>query len=236
MKRVLRLILVTILMIPIGAARAEKGLSFTWHNLAMTALKLKIGSGMVHLASIPGKELVAFSMPDFFEKYRDNEFKMGSMEPVVRKKMRAALASWPQTPIIIIRTEAHFGDYDFHSQRFAFHPFSPNSYIWPIMSDYAGQTAPQWPTNSYWLYFTNTGLVNGLPMPKQKAQAFLDAKTDSTEQIDRSVSVHLTVAIIGLAKASMADSGATALEGKIVDARVYSDKSETHLLHEYKAN
>ena len=135
------------------------------------------------------------SVDDFMKCFRgplwtrvqNDEFQLEAKRAETLAQMKAEAASANLDAPVQLVTNVTFGDYDIGKQRFALRPLSDASYY--------NATAPCSVSalpGEIRVFFSNPGVLDGLPMPADKAKAFLDGRKTPYGSVDRALQATIT--------------------------------------------
>ena len=126
-------------------------------------------------------------------RVRNDEFELQAKRAETVSLMKAEAAAAALDEPLVIVADVQFGEYDFARERFAMRPFSEGSYF-PVEAGCSPQVLPQ----NIRLFFSNPGMLDGLPMPAAKAKAFLDGRKTSYGSVGRTLEATITVKVTRL--------------------------------------
>jgi hypothetical protein len=160
--------------------------SFTWHNLAISALVLDQIAHTEPLKAIKKNSLVAYFYPHDFAEYSSNVFKMHSLHALALTRAARVIKEFkPTTPYKLTTTFNFNGNYHFKGHFFSFKPLTKQTYFNQSIGtdgylDQHGHSGDyKWPSNMYYVYFSNANLVYRLYMPEKVAEKFIDGRTQN---------------------------------------------------------
>jgi hypothetical protein len=149
---------------------------FTYDSVLPIYLKLD--------ASLMPEDIVDSYMekyrPEVWKKYRHDEFELEEKRVETLGLMKDVISAANTDEVFKIQTRMDFGDYNFDNQKFDFRPFNDGLFF-PL--DNCCNDLP----SKIRVSFTNTNIVDGIPMSKDQAKAFLNARKSSGGYIDRTV-------------------------------------------------
>lgn len=158
--------------------------------------------------------------PEIYRRYKDDEFEgPAKRKETIELMKKDAAEPWLEAEFTV-RTHAEFGEYDFKRQAFDFHPLSEGTYF-PVhhcCNQLPGQLD---------VYLSNTGIIDGIPMPKDEAKQFLETMKSSWG-LSREVTLEFRFKLIGL-------KGRNALLAKITSAQVIAGRTKPRVLATYRA-
>ena len=135
------------------------------------------------------------SVDDFMKCFRgplwtrvqNDEFQLQAKRAETLEQMRSEVASADLGAPVELVTNVQFGDYDFGKQRFALRPLSDASY-YNVTAPCTVMSLPA----EIRVFFSNPGILDGLPMSADKAKAFLDGRKTSYGAVDRTLQATIT--------------------------------------------
>jgi hypothetical protein len=131
------------------------------------------------------------SVDDYMQTFRPQVWKnkdvlvMDEKRAETMKMMKEAVAAYDLNDPFDIVTDSTLGEYDVTAQRFGFQPFDHTTYFYV-----QGAFGPS--AHMIKLTITNPEFISGVPIPKDKAKAFLDSRKNGYG-IDRTIKLHLKV-------------------------------------------
>lgn len=126
-------------------------------------------------------------------RVRGDEFQLQAKRAETLAMMRAEAAEADLGAPVQLVTDVTFGDYDFTRERFALRPLSDATFY--------NATAPCPVTvfpQSIRVFFSNPGILDGLPMPAARAKAFLDGRKNAYGTVDRTLQATITFRVTRL--------------------------------------
>ena len=151
------------LAVSVAIAAPASAYDMTYQNLLIATMKLN--------PNFDYDNIVDSYMQDFrptvWQQSHDDEFQRRGKEAETLVMMKKSAASFDLGDPIVVHTSIEFGKYDFKTHQFALNPFSASTFF-PV--DHCCNSLP----SQIRLFFSNPGLVDGLPMSEEAAQAFLD--------------------------------------------------------------
>lgn len=124
--------------------------------------------------------------PEVWRKYRNDEFEMESKRTETVSMLKEKIEKSDLATIFTINTSLEFGEYDFKEQKFALKPFEESSYF---SVDYCCNSLPR----NIYVFFNNANIIDGIPMLKDKAKAFLNSRKESYGSVNRKVYAKIDV-------------------------------------------
>ena len=122
-----------------------------------------------------------------WERIRSDEFELQGKRAETLAMMKTEAASADLDEPVRIVTNVDFGDYDFGKQRFALHPFTDATFF-TATAPCSVSALPA----TIRLFFSNPGILDGLPMSTAKAKAFLDGRRSQAGSVDRRLEATVT--------------------------------------------
>jgi hypothetical protein len=122
-----------------------------------------------------------------WERVRSDEFELQGKRAETLTIMKTEAASADLGEPVRIVTTVDFGDYDFARQRFALHPFTDATFF-TATAPCSVSALPA----TIRVFFSNPGILDGLPMPAGKAKAFLDGRKSQVGSVDRRLEATVT--------------------------------------------
>lgn len=118
--------------------------------------------------------------PEVWSRFRDDEFELQEKREETLQIMKDAIAAANPDEVFTIQTRFEFGDYNFESEKFDFQPLGEGLYF---NVDQCCTSLPR----QLKVFFANPKIIDGIPMEKAKAKAFLNARKSSYGTVDRVV-------------------------------------------------
>lgn len=190
---------------------------FHWKNLLLASLKLN--ESLDHEANVDSYMQVF--RPDVWNRYHNDEFELLEKRKETLGLMAAEIKRFSLEQAFVVRTTTTFGTYDFAKQQYPIAGWNETSYFYESgypHADFAGTIR---------VFFENPQAVVGIPMTAAAAREFLRGRKDRYGNIDRNVSVVLSVRILKFKDAPQD------LLAEIQGGRIYADAKNTSLLHEF---
>ena len=139
------------------------------------------------------------SVEDFMKCFRgplwtrvqNDEFQLQAKRAETLAQMKAEAASADLDAPVQLVTNVQFGDYDFSKQRFALRPLSDATY-YNVMAPCSVSALPA----EIRVFFSNPGDLDGLPMPADRAKAFLDGRKTPYGSVDRVLQATITFKVV----------------------------------------
>ena len=161
----------------------------------------------------------------FWNRYvqnRNNEFSLQGVLQDAAAKVEAAVDQWPEDTVFRIRTGASFGEYDFDNEQFAFDPIDQDAY-YPISLGRRLYNPNSWTSQAgYALTIADAVDVDGLPVPRDKAQSMIESRTSRSGRIDRSVVMVYTIEVLSAGTTEVSyNNTVKELKGRITSAKAY---------------
>lgn len=226
---------------------------FSGHNLQMQALKLSVINENINLEEVNHNVIMYMFTQDEYLKSEENAFALRKLYPKALKIAKQKIAQWNEKQPFIIYANLDFAKYNFDAHKFSFRPFTKDVYYskksdwWfgndknygYIVSNTNFKEYP-WTPDTFAVFFDNSSLVDGLPMPEDKASKFIDSRTDENGNVNRKIIGVLIFTINGFStersnSLSNSRSGEyTAFTGSFTTVKIYPDENSTEMLYEYK--
>lgn len=156
--------------------------------------------------------------PDVWQRYRNDEFELPARRKETIDMMGKSLKAFDVKETFLIRINDEFQEYDSKRSVFAFRPLSDTSYF-TSKSGASCQSLPR----ELRVRFTNSALVDGIPMAMEEGRAFLNARKSSYGTVNRQIALEVNVRAVKY--------DAPYLLTEIVEAKVLDDKGR--VIHTY---
>ncbi len=160
--------------------------------------------------------------PETYERFKDNEFEFERVVKEAVKDLKKWVNSYDVNELVLLRTRVSFGSYDTEAAGFQFSPFNINSQF----QSKGGRSLKCLGRQT--LSFVNPDLLSVLPMPKGRAQSFLQSRP-KTHRGEYSRDVYLDL------KIKLIRYDAPSIQGAIVEA-VVRDINSNSVIHVFEEN
>ena len=122
-----------------------------------------------------------------------DEFQMQAKRAETTTMMKAEAAETDLAVPVHLVTDVTFGDYDFTRERFALRPLSDASFFTASAPCPISVLPP-----AIRVFFSNPGILDGLPMPAAKAKAFLEGRKTPYGAVNRTLEATITFKVTRL--------------------------------------
>ena len=126
-------------------------------------------------------------------RVRADEFQLQAKRAETITMMKAEAAEADLAAPVQLVTDIAFGDYDFAKERFALRPLSDASFFTAPAPCLISVLPP-----AIRVFFSNPGILDGLPMPAAKAKAFLEGRKASYGAVSRTLEATITFRVTRL--------------------------------------
>jgi hypothetical protein len=224
-------------LIPV-ASSLEKPIPTSWYDLQL------INFYMIHKAGLDGKishnDLIKFFDPKKYGVAKSNVFDRKPIVQAAVAKANSVLTQVPTNQPFYLNTDFTFNPkYNFKGQYFPMQPFdktssfsiSPNyssprdSDISNIINGNIAINSEIWPTNGVTIRFTNYSCIKNIKMPADKAQLFLNKRTDSSGSVNNTVFSKIDFIITGYEHFGDASESAE-VYARLLKATVYNSSED----------
>lgn len=124
--------------------------------------------------------------PEVWSRFKDDEFELEDKRAETLKMMKDVIAAANPNEVFTIQTRFEFGDYNFGAEKFDFRPLADGLYF---RVNNCCNSLPR----EVKVFFSNAASIDGIPMEKAKAKAFLAARKSSYGTVDREVLAKMTI-------------------------------------------
>lgn len=212
----MRCLILSLVLLVVGSSQAQAH-DFNWKNLLMASLKLREG---LDLEANVDSYMQVFR-PDVWKRYHNDEFELRAKRKETMALMASTIERFPLDEAFVLRTTTTFGTYDFDKQEYPLAGWNETSYFYEY-----GYPHGDFPSNIR-VFFKNPQALKAVPMAEDAAREFLKLRKDRYGNVNRQLNVVLYVRVIEV-KTPPAD-----LLAEIQGGRIYADKNNTQLIHEF---
>lgn len=155
-----------------------------------------------------------------WERYRNDEFELQDKREETVDIMKQELSSFNLDEPFIINTTVEFEKYNFKKEKFEMNPFGENIFF------NSRKCCFKVFSNEYRVFFNNGNLIDGLPMPKDKAKNFLNSRKGYGGSVDRRVYARIEFKLTKL-------QNDKEFMSQIINLSLFADRNHSKLLYEY---